>query len=259
MIVSKQNPKIQRMRSLIGRRKERESQKAFVLEGVRVIEEALDAGAVPEMLLYSEVSDRAMKLIDRARQVHADIDEVSERLLHSISDTKSPQGLMGIFSQKPLPIPKDLSFVLVLDAISDPGNLGTILRSCAAGGVQLVILTPETTDPYSPKVLRAGMGAHFYLPIHTLDWPEIKRVIMNNGEPLHCFLSDVHDGQSCWESDLQQPLALVIGSEATGVSQQAHLLTSTKIHIPMQGKIESLNASIAASILIFEVIRQRRP
>jgi TrmH family RNA methyltransferase len=147
-----------------------------------------------------------------------------------------------------------LNFILIPDQIRDPGNLGTLLRSAAATGVQAVLLPPETTDAFAPKVLRAGMGAHFRVPIREMSWEEIREVGKLSG--LQVYLAEMN-GKSCWETDLQQPLALIIGSEAEGASDEARNLATQKISIPMAGDVESLNAGAAGSVLMFEVVRQR--
>src|SRR5206468_4320900 len=115
-----------------------------------------------------------------------------------------------------------------------------------------VFLPPDTTDVFAPKVVRAGMGAHFRLPICSLTWEEIKMHTTN----LDVFLADM-DGDSCWDTSLRKPLALIIGSEAEGASDEARKLATHKICVPMVGNIESLNAGVAGSVLMFEVVRQR--
>ena len=115
-----------------------------------------------------------------------------------------------------------------------------------------VLIPPETTDPFAPKVVRAGMGAHFRLPIVSMGWEEIVGKLAG----LQVLLADM-EGKSCWEMDLSKPLALVIGGEAEGASEAARNLASAKIKIPMAGKTESLNAAVAGSVLMFEVMRQR--
>ncbi|MEO7840377.1 MAG: RNA methyltransferase, partial [Anaerolineales bacterium] len=173
-------------------------------------------------------------------------------LMKSLSETETPQGILAVLEIIQLPIPNYLNFVLIPDQIRDPGNLGTLLRTAASAGVQAVLLPPETTDAFAPKVLRSGMGAHFRLPIHAMTWDEIRA----QTNSLQIFLADM-DGQSCWETDLRQPLALVIGGEAEGASNEARKLATQKISIPMVGNIESLNAGVAGSVLMFEVVRQR--
>jgi TrmH family RNA methyltransferase len=162
-----------------------------------------------------------------------------------------------VFKTQPLPIPDAIDFVIIADGIHDPGNLGTLLRTTAAAGAQLLITTPGSVDAFSPKVLRAGMGAHFHLPILDLDWPEIQHLLKDRSPQLRVFLADAGQGASCWETDLRQPCALVIGGEAEGASQAARDRADAGLSIPMPGKSESLNAAAAASILIFEVVRQR--
>jgi TrmH family RNA methyltransferase len=117
-----------------------------------------------------------------------------------------------------------------------------------------VLLPPETTDAFAPKVVRAGMGAHFRLPIHLMAWDEIEQVCKQAS--LQVFLADMN-GQPCWEADLRGPLALVVGGEAEGASEQAQALANAIVGIPMPGGAESLNASVAGAVLMFEVVRQR--
>lgn len=224
-----------------------------------MIEEALISGWKPLRVFYSaNLSTRGMQALEEFSQQGVDVEEISEHLMQSLSDTETPQGILAVFEARHLPIPKHLDFVLILDELRDPGNLGTILRTAAAAGTQLVILTPKTCDPFAPKVLRAGMGAHFHLPILTMSWDEIVALCRQNTHPpLSMFLAEAKDGIPCWSSDLKQPLALIIGSEAEGASAQARKVAQHKIHIPMPGESESLNAAIAAALLIFEVVRQR--
>jgi TrmH family RNA methyltransferase len=183
-----------------------------------------------------------------------EVEKVEGKLLQSLSDTETPQGILAVLEFIQLPISNSPNFLLIPDQIRDPGNLGTLLRSAAAAGVQAVLLPPETTDAFAPKVLRSGMGAHFWLPIHSMMWEEIRQV--SQSASMQMFLADM-EGKSCWETDLRQPLALIIGGEAEGASEQARKLATQKISIPMSGDIESLNAGVAGSVLMFEVVRQR--
>jgi TrmH family RNA methyltransferase len=175
--------------------------------------------------------------------------------MKSLSETETPQGILTVLELTNLPIPKLPTFLLIPDQIRDPGNLGTLLRSAAAAGVDAVLLPPETADAFAPKVLRSGMGAHFRLPIHSMTWDEIEQVGRLAG--LQVFLADMN-GQSCWETDLRQPLALIVGGEADGASESARRLVTMSLSIPMPGKAESLNAGVAGSVLMFEVVRQRK-
>jgi TrmH family RNA methyltransferase len=191
-------------------------------------------------------------LIKTLSAKNIEVDDVAGDLLQKLSDTDNPQGILAVLESTSLPIPDSPNFILIPDQIRDPGNLGTLLRTAAATGVQAIFLPPETTDVFAPKIVRAGMGAHFRLPIHSLTWEEIKM----QTEDMQVYLADM-DGISCWETDLRNPLALIIGGEAEGASDEAQRLASQKISIPMSGNVESLNAGMAGSVLMFEVIRQR--
>jgi len=142
---------------------------------------------------------------------------------------------------------------LILDKIRDPGNLGTLLRSAQAAGVDLVLIPPETSDPFAPKVVRSGMGAHFRLPILHADWNEIRARLGKT--PV--YLAETENAIPCWETDFKSALALVVGGEAEGASPEARELASQNVVIPMPGGMESLNAAVAGSVLMFEVVRQR--
>ena len=198
------------------------------------------------------MNEKGKSLVEDLKSGGVEVEEVSQSLMKSLSETETPQGILTILERTQLPIPNYLNFILIPDQIRDPGNLGTLLRTAAAAGVQAVLLPPETTDAFAPKVLRSGMGAHFRLPIHAMKWDEVQ--VQTKG--LQIYLADM-DGQSCWETDLRQPLALIIGGEAEGASEEARKLATQKISIPMSGNVESLNAGVAGSVMMFEVVRQR--
>lgn len=237
----------------MGRAKERREAGVFVVEGVRLVEEAVNSNWEFQFALYNDdLNKRGKQLVEKLQNENIELEKVESSLLRTLSETESPQGILAVVSLTQLQIPNSVNFVLILDQIRDPGNLGTLLRTAVAAGVDAVLLPPETTDAFAPKVVRSGMGAHFRLPIHSMAWEEIQEQIKD----LQVYLADM-DGQSCWETDLSQPLALIIGSEAEGASEEARKLAAQKISIPMTGNVESLNAGIAGSVLMFEVVRQR--
>ena len=253
MITSSQNPKIKLVRALLGRAKERRQASAFVIEGMRLIEEAETRDWRFRFALYDRsLNVRGSSLVEHLLARGIEVDEISEPLMKSLSDTETPQGILAVLELAQLPVSDSPDFVLIPDQIRDPGNLGTLLRTAAAAGVQAVFLPPETTDAFAPKVVRSGMGAHFRLPIQSMKWEKIRR----ETKDLQVYLADM-DGTSCWETDLRQPLALIVGSEAEGASEEARQLASQRISIPMAGHVESLNAGVAGSVLMFEVVRQR--
>lgn len=236
----------------------RQEEGLFVVEGVRLIEEALASGWLAQTALFSEaLSPRGLAAVEQLRVNGTVVDQVSAHILQSLSNTENSQGVFAIYQMKRLPLPAHVHFVLVADAIRDPGNLGTLLRTAAAAGAQAALLSPGTTDAFSPKVLRAGMGAHFHLPILDLGWDDIRQTLKHQPVPLRVCLADAQAQAPHWEVDFSQPCAILVGSEAEGVGPEGRQLADQLVRIPMPGKTESLNASIAGAILLFEVVRQR--
>ena len=255
IITSNSNRKIKLVRALQSRRRNRESENAFVAEGVRLVEEAVSVQWPMNFVLYDEtLSDRGHSLISELKSnAKLDIAQITPELMQEISDTETPQGILGVFKQQALSLPTKPSFVIIADQIRDPGNMGTLLRTSEAAGADGVLLTPGTVDAFSPKVVRAGMGAHFHLPIHHKTWSEIETYL--SGMPI--FLTTAEGGIPLWEANFRQACALLIGGEAFGASEAGENLAQNTITIPMHGRVESLNAAIAAGIVIAEVLRQR--
>jgi TrmH family RNA methyltransferase len=253
VITSPHNSKIKLVRALLGRARDRREEAAFVAEGVRLIEEAQTGNWKFRFALYDDsLGERGKAQVERLKSGGVHVEMVSDSLMKSLSETESPQGILAVLEFMPLPLPVSPDFLLIADQIRDPGNLGTLLRTAAATGVQALLIPSETTDAFAPKVVRAGMGAHFRLPIHTTTWEEIGEYAKH----IRVYLADMH-GPSCWDTDLRQPLALVVGGEAEGASAEAHRLATQKVSVPMTGSVESLNAGVAGSVLMFEVVRQR--
>jgi TrmH family RNA methyltransferase len=258
MITSVHNPRVQAVRKLLAQPKARREQGEFVIEGVRLAEEALHASWEARLVLFTaKLDQRAQAVVDGFTAQGVSVERVSDSVMDAISQTETSQGILTVLAIKPLPLPTSPHFVLILDGLRDPGNLGTILRSATAAGVQVVLLTPGCADAWSPKVVRAGMGAQFRLPIESLGWPELKRTLTQSGSNLRVFLADSSTGIPYTRADFRPSLALIIGSEAAGAGPESHSLAEIKVHIPMAGGSESLNAAAAASILLFEVQRQR--
>lgn len=254
MITSAQNPKLKRVRLLLSAPKQRRKEGAFVLEGVRLLEEALAAGIQADQLLYSAgLEERGLKLVQDFETLRVPCESVDPGVFESASDTQNSQGVLGIFPIIKLPLPEETGFLIIADQLRDPGNLGALMRTAAAAGADGLILTPGTADPFAPKVVRSAMGAHFHLPLLTASWPEIRQLT----EGLEIYLAEMGGGLSLWEADLTGPLALILGGEAHGPSKPARQLAGQTLHIPMEASTESLNAAAAGAILLFEIRRQR--
>jgi len=234
--------------------KARQKQQAFVAEGVRLVDDGLRSEIPLKFVLINQSpSTRSSNLLQELSNKGVELSVVEDQLFDSLSGTEHSQGVLGVFELKPLAFPDEANFLVVPDQLRDPGNLGTILRSAEAAGAQAVLLPPGNTDAFAPKVVRSGMGAHFRLPIHHLPW----EVIENYLEGLAVFHADMQGEQVCWLTDFKQPLALLIGGEAEGISPEGARLATQSVRIPMAEATESLNAAVSASLLMFEVARQR--
>jgi TrmH family RNA methyltransferase len=239
------------------RRRVRHRERHFVIEGLRLLEEALKAGVVPTLAFFTpDLSDnqRGRELLAVIEDLPSERFVVTDTVMRTLSDTISPQGILAVVPFLELPSPENPWLVLVVDRVRAPGNLGTILRSAEAAGAGHVILTPTTVDVYSPKVVRGAMGAHFYLPIATgVSWSEMAEAL----EDRQILLAEAKGEKAYYEVDWTKPSTLIVGSEAEGASQEAKKLATERIVIPMQGKVESLNVAVAASVILFQAAQQR--
>ncbi|MFP3854480.1 MAG: TrmH family RNA methyltransferase, partial [Anaerolineales bacterium] len=152
-----------------------------------------------------------------------------------------------------LKLPVEPSFLVAVDQLADPGNLGTLLRTSLAAGVEGLVLTPGTVDPFNPKVVRGAMGALLHIPLQWAKPSELKSALA--GLPL--WLAETNQGPAYTQVDWQPPCALLIGSEAHGARAKLAELADQVTHIPMEGPADSLNAAVAAAVILFEIRRQR--
>lgn len=229
----------------------RRAEGKIVLEGARLIGDALAQSFVPEYVLY-ESGKVDYDLLAKLQNTKAIIYEVSDGIIKHVSDTQNSQGIAGVFRLPKPRLPDNPKRVLILDAIREPGNMGTILRSAGAAGVGVVILAPGCVDPYNPKVLRGGMGAHFRVPVIEADWANIRGYC----DDLNKYLATGNAELSYSDVDWTEDWALVIGNEAHGIGDNASDFTGQRVSIPM-ANAESLNAAVATGVLLFEAQRQR--
>lgn len=254
MITSLQNSRIKAARAL-QRRRQRERQGRLLIEGLRLVEDALAAGYPPEVLFYTAEIAADPRGAALLAAVGRAAEEVSPEVMASLTETVTPQGVVAVVPLPELPWPPVLTFVLVCDAVRDPGNLGTLLRAAAGAGVDGVLLPKGNVDVWSGKVLRAGMGAHFRLPLRaSLGWEAVAERLRG----LTVRLADVAGRTPYDRVDWAQPSALIVGGEAAGAGREAAQLAGETISIPLANEVESLNAAMAGSIILFEAQRQRR-
>ena len=208
-----------------------------------------------QMCLQPSTEKAIASLLEAARAEGAALLEVSPAVFGTLSDTVASQGVIAVASIRRVTLPPRAALILVLDKIRDPGNLGAILRSAEAAAVSLVVLAPGCVDPWNPKVVRSGMGAHFRLPL--VPAPSWDAVAQHIGDrPV--WLAAAHRALPYDRVDWTAECALIIGSEAAGLSAEAEALGTGHVTIPMAGPVESLNAAMATTVLLFEAARQRR-
>lgn len=257
MITSLSNAKVKYVRRLQSDRRFRNREACYVVEGTRWLTELITMARPPELLFYTE------RWLETA--VHAHILQqltslgqfstlaVTDEVMQAMSDTSTPAGILAVLPMQPCPLPPKPSLLLILDAINTPGNLGTMLRTAGAAGVDGVLLGPDCVDVHNPKVVRGSMGAHLRLPIHSQTWPEIAATVRN----LQVWVATIQAETVYTAVDWTQPSALIIGSEAAGAGEMAREVAHHQVTIPMHSATESLNAAMAAGIILFEAARQR--
>lgn len=252
VLTSMTNPVIKRIRSL-QRRKFRLQERAFVVEGVRAVEDVLAAGIEPLSILLRDDSTFQVPT-----SVVAPVRRASGHVFDSLTDVAHPQGVLAVVPMIEEPELPDIStepFVVILDGVRDPGNMGTLFRSAAGAGVDHVIIGPESVDPYHPKSVRAGMGAHLRVPFSSAESDQISNYLSDF--PL-VALADA-GGKALYHSvKWHSTSALIIGGEAFGPSSVARAVANVVVSIPLANGVESLNAGVAGSLLMFEAARQRR-
>lgn len=248
MQLSSSNPKVQQLRRLTGRRSARYDEGLFVVEGPILVLEALRSGWNIVECFVSPDSDF---------HVEVPIYELDERTFDSVSDVKTPQGVMAVVEMRP---PKSASirgdnWCLVADGISDPGNLGTMMRSAEASGASEVVLLNNSVDPYSPKVVRSSAGALFHLATRVSTYEQLC------SEGLRLLGLTSHDSvngesvRSMYDVDVDGRIGVVVGSEAHGISPSSPI--DQWVTIPHEGRAESLNAAMAATVMCMHVAHAR--
>ena len=253
-ITSVQNERVKYVRSL-ARRRIRQREGRFVVEGTRLVREMVRAGERPALVLYTEAwaaRPEARLLLPELVLANDGAYPVDEAVFVACADTQMPQGVLAVV---PFVQPRERpGLILILDGLRDPGNVGTLLRSAEAAGVGHVLLAPGTVDLYNPKVVRGAMGAHFRLPGNQLTWPAITEHVAGRA----VWLADAA-GETAYDAvDWTVPSALIVGGEASGSSKEASGLASGTVRIPMAGGAESLNAAMAATVILFEAARQQQ-
>ena len=240
-ITSKDNPAVKRVKKLY-KKSFRDECGVFLAEGERLVFDAVKSGAQIETLF---VTGKFSDVNISADNVYT----VDEKVIAGISDTASPQGILAVVKKQEYSSSDISEPCVICDRVSDPGNLGTIIRTADAAGFGSVVLLPGCVDAFSPKVVRASMGSVFHIPVIECEFSDIR------GMSLLC--ADLENSDYIYDYDFKKPFGVVIGNEANGVSDSVMSACDARIKIPMPGKSESLNAAVSFGVIAFEALRQR--
>ncbi|MDO4166585.1 MAG: RNA methyltransferase [Eubacteriales bacterium] len=260
MISSESNGQIKEVIKLQKQARYRRKQQTFVVEGIKMVQEAAYHGKLQKMYIsegkYQEISQILSALVNTY-----EYEIVSDQVLKQISETVTPQGILGTVT---LPtydmeniLQQEKHRFLLLDDLRDPGNLGTVMRTAEGAGMSGVLLSKGSVDLFNPKVVRSTMGAIFRVPYcYVEDLAEVARQIRNMGYEVY---GTAMEGSVAYdEPDYTAGAAVVIGNEANGISETVFQSVTKRIRIPMEGQLESLNAAISAAIVMYEMQRQER-
>lgn len=261
MITSTTNQKVKRIIQLNKKSSQRKKEDVFVAEGVKMFleapEEWLEEIYVSEQFLGGHGTEEALQKLERCGY-----ETVSEEVFAKMSDTQTPQGILCVIRQFHYTLAdmmegKSSPFFLVLENLQDPGNLGTIMRTGEGAGISGVIMSRETVDIYNPKTIRATMGSIYRVPfVYTDDLRDMLGQMKEKG--VNIYAAHLKGKKYYDECDYSSPTAFLIGNEGNGLTDETAALADTYIKIPMEGKLESLNAAVAAALLMYEGARWRR-
>jgi len=246
-IQSAQNPQVKQWKKL-AMKKERERTGLFIAEGFHLVEEALKSEGTVSEIVIAEGTDIPLRLDYKDIPITA----VPKDIFKSLSETETPQGILAVCRQSSNHMAfEEAKTFLLLDAVQDPGNLGTMIRTADAAGIDAVIAGTGSVDIYNPKVLRSAQGSHFHLPVIPGDLGEWISRLMDNGVPV--YGTALEGAKDYREVSPAGHFALLVGNEGSGVSKELLAKTSDNLYVPIYGKSESLNVAIAAGVLLYHL------
>ena len=259
-IVSKDNPRIKEAAKLLKSRRERQEQGRFLVEGVKLIWDALEGGCLPQEAFFTSLAlERQEKLLETLQKQGVFCAQISPGVQDKLTDTNAPQGVFCVFKkvdilQNSVTIKKDGRYLL-LSSLQDPGNVGTILRTAEALALDGILYSKDCPDLFSPKLLRSTMGAVFRIPL--MECENLVQTIGDLREQgVRVYATALaEDALPVQQVDWSAPCAAVIGNEGNGLQPQVMDACTGCVIIPMGGRIQSLNAAVAASIVMWEMSR----
>ena len=261
MITSTSNARVKRLVNLKKKKKARDEERVFLVEGIRMFRE-VPTDQLEEVYVSESFYKKEKDTVEAVLQgTGIRPEELSDTVYAYASDTKTPQGVLCVVRQMEYPLEKVIAgqcpMIMVLEHLQDPGNLGTILRTAEGAGVTGIVMDRECVDIYNPKTIRSTMGSIYRMPFCYVE--DLKAAIGSLKEAGIGVYAAHLDGRHDYdEEDYGRPCAFLIGNEGNGLSRETAELADIYIKIPMEGQVESLNAAIAASVLMFEAGRQRR-
>lgn len=256
MITAASNKKVKNLVNLIQKAKARREQDVFITEGIKMFLEA-----DPERIMEVYVSESFFEKGTAKEKLEQCIFEVlSDEVFRKVSDTQTPQGVLCVMKQYHYKLEdlfqKENPLFLILEDIQDPGNLGTMVRTAEGAGVDGIIMTKGTVDIYNPKTIRSTMGSVYRMPFfYTEDLPGIMKELQKRNVKL--YAAHLKGEQFYHQMDFKQASAFLIGNEGNGLKEETAAAADVYMKIPMEGKVESLNAAVASVILMYEAARQR--
>ena len=265
-ITSAQNPKIKGLLELQEKSKVRKRKGLFVVEGRRELQHCIEAGFEPHTLficrdiITEKELDKVLGAIEENfTGMTCQIVEIPQHLYDKVAYRGGTEGIIAELkckemSLESLKLKKD-PLVVVLESVEKPGNLGAVLRSADASGVDAVIVCDPLTDMYNPNLIRSSIGAVFTVPVATATSEETIRWLKDNG--IKIYTAQLQDSEWYYDTDMKGGTAIVMGTEATGLTDIWRKAADAHIKIPMLGRLDSLNVSVSAAILMFEAVRQR--
>lgn len=242
-ITSTKSETIKRLKRLMTKKGRQESGQ-FLVEGEHLVDEAIRAGRLVQLIVGESYSPKSSWRLDQMPVL-----ELADHVADILSETEKTQGVFAVVNMSP--VERKMKHVLVLDRIQDPGNLGTMIRTADAAGFDTVLLGKGTVDPYNAKAVRATQGSLFHVNVRTVDLLETLPELKSDG--FHIYGTALAKAKSYDQVDFGDNVALVIGNEAQGVHADVLALCDTRVHIPMLGDVESLNAAVAAGILMYRI------
>lgn len=256
IISSKDNEIIKNIRKL-KEKKYRDIENSYIIEGIKLIKEAIEEKAnIKQIVMCEEFSDEEVDKDTLFELARHNLINVTKNVFNLITDVKTPQGIIAVVEKKQN---EDANYkediIIALDDIQDPGNLGTILRTVDSANLKQVIVSKNTVDVYNPKVVRSTMGAIFRINIVEADGlkEELEKAKSHNYKVM---VTSLDAKKNIYDADFNKKV-IVIGNEANGVSKEIQDMADEKVIIPMLGKTESLNASVATSIMVYEYVRRK--